>query len=85
MWKIEWLRSATLNLADIWVGRVDLRGEITKAAHQVDAILGAEPETAGESRPNGKRILFVSPLGLLFHADKDRHIVTVLKVWCIAR
>lgn len=82
MFQVEWLQSALDELAAIWMNADSgLRQAITAAAHQIDLILETDPLGESESRPEGRRVLFVSPLGLTFRIEADGQTVTVLRVW----
>ena len=56
------------------------RALITIAATQIDILLGDDPHGQGESRPGGRRITFVAPLGLFYRIDPNDR-VTVIQVW----
>jgi len=58
-----------------------LRADVTAAANHADRLLRAAPKSVGESRDEGRRILFVDPLGFLFEVDEGDMIVRVLTVW----
>jgi hypothetical protein len=62
-----------------------LRQAVTAAAHQIDQQLQTDPDEQGESRPKGRRIHFIHPLGLMFRIDKDEGAVSVLHVWDMQR
>jgi hypothetical protein len=74
---VIWLKPAE---ADIWLAAED-RTSITRAARDIDRRLAVEPETAGEFRAEGKRILFVAPLGITFGVYEQDRIVRVADVW----
>ena len=82
MTAVRWKRAALDELADLW-NRAEsaLRGEITQAANEIDHRLKADPRQEGESRPRGRRILFVLPLGISFRVSADGNTVWVLHVW----
>ena len=79
-YSVIWLPNAEQELADLWLNSSD-RGAITRAAAVIDQLLERAPETEGESRPNGRRILFASPLAVIYRIDPDQHQVSVLHVW----
>jgi hypothetical protein len=82
MFQVEWLQTALNQLAAIWTSADSaLRLAVTAATHQIDQQLQTDPFGASESRPEGRRILFVSPLGILFRIEEDGHTVSVLRVW----
>jgi hypothetical protein len=82
MFRVRWERRALSALADLWT-RADpsLRQAITAATHQIDQLLSTDPLGQSESRPGGRRILFVSPLGITFRIEGDGQTVSVLRVW----
>jgi hypothetical protein len=77
---VTWLASAEQELAALWVDAVN-RGAITRAAHQIDELLGKNPEQAGESRFESFRILLAKPLGVTFEVSKPDRLVRVHHVW----
>jgi hypothetical protein len=82
MHRIRWKRSALNELAAMWVATDSpTRVAITAAAQGIDQLLQHDPENEGESRPNGRRVLFVPPLGALYRVRTDELTVRVLKVW----
>ncbi len=82
MYRVEWLQSALDELAALWaLADSALRQAITAASHQIDQQLQHDPDQQGESRPNGRRILFVPPLGVAYRVEAHRSTVVVLHVW----
>jgi plasmid stabilization system protein ParE len=79
-WTVIWLPDAEQELADIWLNASD-RASITRAAHIIDQILKHDPENAGESRPNNRRILIVLPLAVIYRVLPDDRRVEVVHVW----
>jgi hypothetical protein len=79
-WRVNWLPDTEQELADLWLGAPD-RNAVTHAAHVLDELLEADPEGSGESRPEGRRILFAAPLGVFYRVLPDSHIVEVVHVW----
>ena len=80
MFSVRWKRSARDRLAEIWM-RANDRSAIASAANKIDTLLRTSPETRGESRDGGRRILIESPLGVVFQVKPQDHIVHVLSVW----
>jgi hypothetical protein len=82
MFRVEWLREAVGELAEIWT-RADSasRQTITQATHALDQELQADPFRQSESREEDVRILFVHPLAVLFEVDPRQRIVWILHVW----
>jgi hypothetical protein len=52
---------------------------VTASAHQVDQLLGTDPEEHGESRPYG-RIAFIGALVVVYRVETGRPAVTVAHV-----
>jgi hypothetical protein len=77
---VIWVPDAEQELAAIWIAAAD-RDAVTAAAHQVDQDLRRDPDTQGESRPEGRRIVLEHPLGVLFTIQPQDRIVYVLTVW----
>jgi hypothetical protein len=77
---VVWKPEAERRLAQLWLDAAD-RNAVTQAAHQIDQRLRIGPEDAGESRPGGRRLLLVSPLGVLFRVIPQDRLVRVLTVW----
>jgi hypothetical protein len=61
------------------------RSRVTAATRDIDRTLARDPVEAGESRPDGVRILHILPLGILFDIDVNRRAVRVLQVWRVNR
>jgi hypothetical protein len=57
------------------------RSAVTQASHLIDLRLQRFPEESGESRPDGLRIYFESPLGVLFRIRPGTLVVEVIHVW----
>jgi hypothetical protein len=79
-YSVDWLPDAEQELADLWLLATD-REAVTKASYLIDQRLGTDPENEGESRSDGRRILFVAPLGVIFRVRQNEWKVTVLHVW----
>jgi hypothetical protein len=66
MYKLRWRKSVSRKLLDRCArAEQPLRDAILNAMAETEKILRDEPEFAGESRDEGKRVLIVSPLWLL--------------------
>lgn len=76
---VRWTRAARDQLAAIWVASADRAG-VTSAAHRIDVLLAADPEGVGEERPPTRRILFESPLVVLYRVDAANSRVIVSQV-----
>jgi hypothetical protein len=77
---VVWKPDAEDDLARLWNSAPD-RGAVAWAADQIDAQLKHDPETQGESRAGGVRILFVPPLAVHFRVSPDDRLVEVVAVW----
>jgi len=86
MFRVEWLRDAVNELADIWI-KADSpqRQEITKAARTLDKELESDPFRKSESREADTRISLARPLGILFEVDSRLGVVWILHVWSVHR
>ncbi len=80
MFDVKWKRTALDRLTEIWLASSD-RSEITAAVAEIDGILASDPESAGESRDDSVRILFVAPLGVFFEVQVSKNSVYVLRTW----
>lgn len=82
MFRVRWKRSAVNELANLWTqANAVQRQAITGASHRIDQQLQADPYAESESRPGGRRILLVAPLGVTFRIEADGQTVSVLRVW----
>jgi plasmid stabilization system protein ParE len=79
-YSVIWLPNAEQELAALWLNASD-RGAITRAAAALDQLLARDPANEGESRPNGRRILFAAPLAVIYRIHFDKRQVDVLHVW----
>jgi hypothetical protein len=78
--KVLWKPDAERQLAAIWNGSTN-RNAITESAHVIDEALATKPEEVGESREEGFRILFESPLGVIYKISVVDRRVVVVAVW----
>jgi hypothetical protein len=76
---VAWARSARDQLAAIWIEAPD-RSAVTAAANEVDAVLTNDASTKGVELHEGLRVLFVSPLRVIFAVDDEDLLVEVLRV-----
>jgi plasmid stabilization system protein ParE len=79
-YSVRWSRQAHDMLAQLWLDHDAERAEITQAAAMLDQLLLSDPQAQGESRDDGRRILFVPPLVIVFRVDSDHSVVRVLNV-----
>lgn len=82
MFRVRWKRSAVNELANLWLHADSAqRQAITSASHAIEQQLQADPNAESESRPNGRRICLVAPLGITFRIESDGQTVWILRVW----
>jgi len=79
-YRVRWSRVAEDELTHLWLNAAD-RAAINTAAHSIDVRLAADAPNEGESRSNGFRILFASPLAATYRVDANSHDVYVAHVW----
>jgi hypothetical protein len=77
---VVWLPSAEADLAGVWLEAPD-RQAVADAADDVDRRLRYLPEQQGESRPEGRRMLIVPPLAVIYRVSPADCLVRVLGVW----
>jgi mRNA-degrading endonuclease RelE of RelBE toxin-antitoxin system len=77
---VTWKPEAERRLAELWLNATD-RTAITRAANEIDRRLQTNPDQEGESRSDGRRLLLVKPLAVIFEVVPDDRIVYVLTVW----
>ncbi len=82
MYRVTWKRIALNQLMAIWMNATD-QNAVTMASDAIDRALAADPENQGESRPNNRRVMFVSPLGVRFRINTQTRTVRVLSCWQI--
>ena len=81
MYRVFWLYSAQMELAEFWVDAdSSTRAELTAAAAQLDRELERNPHLCGESRELNERILIIDSLVAQYSVDDEHHEVTVLSV-----
>ncbi|MDB5312566.1 MAG: hypothetical protein JWO38_6768 [Gemmataceae bacterium] len=73
---VIWTKAAKDQLAEIWIHHHDQKG-VTAAAHRIDLLLGRDPANQGEDRPNNRRIMFESPLVVVYRIDTANNRVIV--------
>jgi plasmid stabilization system protein ParE len=77
---IHWSRQALDAVAQLWLDNPAQQAEITEATAAVDQLLQYDPHERGESRDDGRRIVFVPPLAVIFHVDAGQNLVRILTV-----
>jgi hypothetical protein len=78
-WTVVWVPDAEQELAQLWFSATD-RDRITLAAAELERRLRHDPETAGESRAPGRRILIAPPLAATFRVSPADRLVQILNL-----
>ena len=82
MFAVLWVRATLDDLERIRAEVDPAHWAIVGAAiREIERRLRDDPESEGESRPDGQRISFVAPLGFTFQLVPDQKIVVVSNVW----
>jgi plasmid stabilization system protein ParE len=72
---VLWTVEAQDELTEIWLSHWDRAG-VTAATHRIDTLLARDPEDQGESRPDDRRIMFDSPLVVIYRiVEADRQVI----------
>jgi hypothetical protein len=79
-WRVIWQPEAGRRLTELWLAS-RRRQAITESAYEFDAILALNPEDAGESREENRRVVLIEPLGARIQIDIANRTVSVLTVW----
>ncbi|AWM39982.1 hypothetical protein GobsT_16190 [Gemmata obscuriglobus] len=82
MFQVTWSRRAINQLAVIWMNATD-QNSVSAASHAIGAALASDPENEGESRPNSRRVMYASPLGVRYRVYPGETRVRVLVCWQI--
>ena len=77
---VRWSRQALDAVAQLWLDNPAQRAEFTQATATIDQLLLVNPHEQGESREDGRRILFVPPLVVVFSVDIDHDVVRVVNI-----
>jgi len=77
---VAWKQEAEDELARLWEASID-KSSMTWASDRIDIDLRRDGHIKGESRQDGKRILIVPPLAVLFEASEEDRMVVVGSVW----
>jgi len=86
MFEVGWTEKALDELATLWTQSDSAnRANITSASNRIDQELRTDPEHKGESRAEGERVFFATPLGILYEVDVAASAMWVLHVWDIRR
>ena len=81
---VTWTPTAEQALTNLWL-KSRSRLFISEAAHRIDELLRTDPTTAGESRTETCRVLFVDPLAVKFLVFEPDCRVLVFAVWSMGR
>jgi mRNA-degrading endonuclease RelE of RelBE toxin-antitoxin system len=76
---VDWTARAENELADVWMNSPD-PDAVAAAARDVERRLSRNPLGIGESRELGNRIVFETPLAVIYWVDTTNRIVTVVSV-----
>jgi hypothetical protein len=79
-YQVLWQEEAEEALLEIWATAED-SAVVAEAANQLNALLANDPESAGESRGDRGRIVFVRPLAAMLEVNADALTVVVTRVW----
>jgi plasmid stabilization system protein ParE len=71
-----WKGRAERQLAETWSNAADRRA-VTAAANSIDRMLQTDPQTHGESRSGGRRVLVVPPLAIAFEIHEQVLVLSV--------
>jgi hypothetical protein len=82
--RVVWSRDAYHSLQEIW-NKAFNKETIADAIDDIQATLAANAHEKGESRPDGSRIYFASPLGIAYLANERTTEVEIRAVWAIRR
>jgi hypothetical protein len=86
MFRVAWMQTALNDLAQAWMqADSGQRAAITIATQAVDQILQNDPQTQGESRCGGQRLLLHPPLGVVFEVEPRLSSVRVVHAWVFRR
>lgn len=83
VYRVIWLRS----VSEYWVGNLllELAGRsesssgLFAAIEAINRLLATDPETCGESRSEGERVLHVPPLTVTFEVHPDEQLVLIVR------
>lgn len=82
MYRVEWIPSAALRFADLWLPlSPEQQGAVIAALTVFKRALTSDPLGHGESREHGNRIMLESPLGILYRVERAGYMVSILRVW----
>ena len=76
-YRVHWTRKAINQLAAIWNVSRD-REAVSVDSYRIDQALAADPANQGEERPPDRRIMFESPLAVIYRIDHSKNRVVVI-------
>ena len=76
-YRVHWTKEAINQLAAIWNASRD-REAVTEASYRINRTLAAAPAEQGEERPPRHRIMFDSPLVVIYRIDEAKNRVVVV-------
>lgn len=79
---VTWREDAYLLLAKIW-GAASDKTVVMRAVHAIDSELSEDAPTKGESRVDGRRVLFAPPLAITFRVSFRLAEAEIVDVWTI--
>ena len=77
---VVYLPSAEQQLADLWLKAAD-PASVSRASDKIDRLLENDPLAIGESRVANLRIVFESPLAVVYDVREADLLVKVWSVW----
>lgn len=81
-YQVDWEPAAFRNLVKVWVASGEPESAI-RAFDAIEATLSRDAELQGESRSDGRRILIVSPIGVIYRAKPEVGEVLILDAWLV--
>ena len=79
---VVWKPEAERRLTELWMESEDQQ-KLADAANLLERELALVPESLGEEREEGTRVVIVPPLGIHFRLHSEDRRVVVLTVWSI--
>lgn len=80
MYSVLWSPDAERELQAILSHAGD-SASVTQAFLALNQLLRTDPDRIGESRPKGRRVTFLVPLGVRFEVRWREQTVLILRVW----
>jgi len=77
--RVNWQEEAENQLAEIWVSALD-KPAVAAASRRVDQLPALDPLSQGEQRNGYDRILFVTPIAVLYRVDPNNREVWLFSV-----